>query len=446
MNTPIFDFVNEYIRSTPARLHMPGHKGADFLGCEAYDITEVSGADSLFEASGIIKESEENASKHFGCNTFYSTEGSSHCIRAMLYLALLNAKENNLSPLVLAGRNAHKAFLTAAILLDFDIQWMYGEENSTYLSCSISPGYLENLLQICEKKPMAVYITSPDYLGNISDIQGLSNVCRRYGVMLLVDNAHGAYMRFLPKSMHAIDLGADMCCDSAHKTLPVLTGGAYLHISPNAPQLLTENAKDGLALFGSTSPSYLILQSLDIANKYLAKDFPEELNATCNKVRKLKAYLVQKGYSLYADEELKITIQAKSYGYTGTQLADILLSKGIVCEFSDPDFVVMMFTPQCTANTFAALEEALTSIPAKSPINCKIPSLTPAQAVMTPKEAILSPCETVSVKDSEGKILACTTVACPPAVPIVVCGERITKQTTELFEYYGITTCKVIKE
>ncbi len=446
MNTPIFDFVNEYIKTTPARLHMPGHKGAAFLGCEAYDITEVAGADSLFEASGIIKESEDNASTLFGCNTYYSTEGSSHCIRAMLYLALLNAKENNHSATVLAGRNAHKAFLTSAVLLDLQIQWMYGEQNSTYLSCNISPEYLDNLLRNYKQKPMAVYITSPDYLGNISDVKGLAQVCRKHGVLLLVDNAHGAYLRFLTESCHPMDLGADMCCDSAHKTLPVLTGGAYLHISPGAPQGLAGKAKDGLSLFGSTSPSYLILQSLDIANKYLGGNFPEELRVTCNKVRKLKNTLVQNGYSLYGNEELKVTIQAKPYGYTGTQIAEILHALGIVCEFSDPDFAVMMFTPQCNEGIFAALEKALTSIPAKSPINCKIPHLAPAERVMTPREAMLSPCESVAVKDSKGRVLACTGISCPPAVPIVVCGERISKQAIELFEYYGTSSCKVIKE
>ncbi len=446
MNTPICDFVSQYIKSNPARLHMPGHKGADFLGFEAYDITEVSGADSLYEASGIIKESEENASKLFGCNTFYSAEGSSLSIRAMLYLALLHAKENNLSNTVLAGRNAHKAFLTAAVLLDLQVQWMYGAQNSSYLSCNISADYLDNLLSACEQKPMAVYITSPDYLGKTSDIKALSEICRKHGVLLLVDNAHGAYLKFLPKSQHPMDLGADMCCDSAHKTLPVLTGGAYLHIGKNTPHSLSKNAKDALSLFGSTSPSYLILQSLDIANKYLSEEFPRELKAICNKVNKLKESLVQRGYSLYGNEALKITIQAKPYGYTGTELAQTLESSNIVCEFSDPDFVVLMLTPQCDDNTFTALEEALASIPAKPPINCETPQFSPAQRVMSPREAMLCSRESVAAKDSIGRVLACTCVSCPPAVPVVVCGERITPQAVKLFEYYKITTCKVIKE
>ena len=95
MTTPIRDFVERYVESDPLRLHMPGHKGASLLGFEAYDITEVAGADSLYEADGIIRESERNASLLFGCPTYYSTEGSSQCIRAMLYLVMLHAKDKN---------------------------------------------------------------------------------------------------------------------------------------------------------------------------------------------------------------------------------------------------------------------------------------------------------------------------------------------------------------
>ena len=123
MRTPILDFVQRYADAKALRLHMPGHKGMPLLGMEALDITEIEGADSLYEASGIIRESEENASTLFGCETFYSTEGSSHCIRAMLYLVRLHAKENGKKPLILAGRGAHKTFLSAAALLDLDVYW-----------------------------------------------------------------------------------------------------------------------------------------------------------------------------------------------------------------------------------------------------------------------------------------------------------------------------------
>ena len=141
------------------------------------------------------------------------------------------------------------------------------EDDFSLCRCIITPEILKEELKRAEGKISAVYITSPDYLGGMSDIKSLSETAREYGVPLIVDNAHGAYLRFLKDSLHPIDLGADMCCDSAHKTLPVLTGGAYLHISENAPETYKNLGKKAMELFGSTSPSYLILQSLDKANE-----------------------------------------------------------------------------------------------------------------------------------------------------------------------------------
>ena len=341
MNTPILDFVRNFGEQKNVRLHMPGHKGVNFLGVEALDITEIPGADSLYEADGIIAESEGYASELFGCPTFYSTEGSSLCIRAMLHLACLKAKQEGKRPIIAAGRNAHKVFLTAAALLDFEIRWIYG--NDSYLSCNLSPERLEETLQ--DGTITAVYLTSPDYLGNTLDVSALSKVCKRHGALLLVDNAHGAYLKFLNPSQHPMDLGADLCCDSAHKTLPVLTGGAYLHIAKTYKALINQ-AKSALALFGSTSPSYLILQSLDGANAECERAFPQKLKDLIPHVSGLKQRLSAYGFDLVGDEPIKLTVAPKSFGYTGTEIANCLGKDGIVCEFADPDFVVFMISPQ----------------------------------------------------------------------------------------------------
>ena len=135
MKTPICDFVRRYANSDVLRLHMPGHKGEGRQGCEPYDLTEVMGADSLYDANGIIRESEKNASELFGCDTFYSTEGSSLCIRAMLLLLRQYATEMGREPLILAGRNAHKTFLSGVALLDLDVEWLYGEADSYHVRC-----------------------------------------------------------------------------------------------------------------------------------------------------------------------------------------------------------------------------------------------------------------------------------------------------------------------
>lgn len=445
MTTPICDFVRSYAAKNPLRLHMPGHKGVSLLGFEDMDITEIDGADSLYEAEGIIAESEANASALFGCDTFYSTEGSSQCIRAMLFLACMS-EENAQKPLVLAGRNAHKTFLSAAALLDFDTQWLYGENSSSYLSCDISAEYLEKAITSAERKPAAVYITSPDYLGNTADIKSLAAVCHSHGVLLLVDNAHGAYFKFLLQSQHPVDLGADMCCDSAHKTLPVLTGGAYLHIAPSVKEKLSPLAKNALAMFGSTSPSYIIMQSLDMANKYIADGYSHKLTQCCERVSGVKKLLKDNGFELSGNEPLKITIAAKAYGYTGKELADILMEKDIVCEFCDPDFIVFMFTPETTSQQLRYFTEVICGIPRREAIKTVPPRFSRPKAAMPVRKAAFSPSEEIPVKDAVGRVLAAATVGCPPAVPIVVCGEVIDSSAVSCFEYYDTEKCRVVKE
>lgn len=446
MNTPICDFVRDYAASGTARLHMPGHKGAPVLGMESLDITEIAGADSLYEADGIIAESERNAGELFGADTFYSTEGSSQCIRAMLYLAVLHARGQGIArPTVAAGRNAHKTFLSAAALLDLDVIWLYPETEDSYLSCAVNAPMLERLFAQGEM-PAAVYLTSPDYLGNTVDIAAIAEVCHRNGVLLLVDNAHGAYLKFLSPSRHPMDLGADVCCDSAHKTLPVLTGGAYLHISRRAPKMLAEETKRALAMFGSTSPSYLILQSLDAANRVLAEGYGEALAVLSARVADCRARLEAHGFVCVGDEAIKLTLCPKSYGYTGTALAQYLRGQGIECEFADPDHLVLMFTPAITEADICRLTDVLLSLPRREAITVLPPTMGRPARVMSVREAAFSPCETVPAAESLGRILAAATVGCPPAVPIVVSGERIDESAVAQFAYYGIESCVVVKE
>jgi len=445
MSTPICNFVQDYAESDALRLHMPGHKGTSFLGMEQMDITEIVGADSLYEANGIICQSEAIASEIFGSKTFFSTEGSSHCIRAMLHLAMLYAKYEGKKPLIAAGRNVHKSFLSAAALLDFEIMWLYPKQTDTHLHCDLSPAEIESALLAAQGKPTAVYITSPDYLGNLANISDISKICRKHGVLLLVDNAHGAYLKFLENSLHPIDLGADMCCDSAHKTLPVLTGGAYLHISNTAPEVLAQYAKNALALFGSTSPSYLILQSLDSANIYL-QDYPRRLREFLPLVENTKNILTAHGYCFYGTEPLKLTIQAKPYGYRGNELAAILQSSGVFCEFADPDFLVLMITPEIGKKGLNRLEKTMLSIPPKASLTIQPPEIRKRKQCLSIREALLRPWIIVPVSESNGKILASSSVGCPPAVPILVSGEQIDSNAISCFQYYGIYSCSVIIE
>lgn len=442
MRTPIADFVRDYDRTGLQRLHMPGHKGIGEI--ERLDITEIEGADSLYEASGIIRESEENASALFGAPTYYSTEGSSHAIRAMLYLIAKHAKEKGLCPRILAARNAHKVFVSAAALLDLEVEWLFPAQSASYLCCPIDPDALRVRLLSMRERPVALYLTSPDYLGNTVDIGAIAKVCHAYGVLLAVDCAHGAYLRFLSPSRHPIDLGADLCCTSAHKTLPVLTGGAYLHVNKDSPIATAGEVKHALSLFGSTSPSYLILASLDRANAYLAEGYRDLLALFTEQIDAVKSTLSAHGYTLWGDEPLKITLCPKSYGYLGGELAAYLYERGFVTEFSDPDFTVLMLTPELTDRTLEALTDALLSLPKKEGIDAPPPAFHAPRSVFSLKEALLCPTKTVSTDAAEGEILGAITVGCPPAVPILMAGERIDRDAIRVFHYYGIQELSVI--
>lgn len=449
MTTPILDFVRQYVESGAARLHMPGHKGRGILGCEALDITEIEGADWLYGPSGIIRESEENAARLFGTGqTLYSTEGSSLCVRAMLYLAAARFRRGrpNERPAVIAGRNAHTSFLTAAALLDLDVVWLWPEgEDYALCRCRITPDALREALEKT-KNAAAVFLTSPDYLGNLLDIRALRAAAKDFGVPLLVDNAHGAYLRFLEASRHPMDQGADLCCDSAHKTLPVLTGGAYLHIGRSAPESFMEEGEEAMALFGSTSPSYLILQSLDGANPLLAGEYPERLRETAGRLSGLKERLSQRGWTFLGDEPCKLTLSAGDFGYTGEELSARLRERGIECEYADPDYLVLMPAPGNRAEDWLRLEAALGEIPRRERKRTGPPGFSPPERRLSLREALFSPRESVPVEESLGRVAAGLTAGCPPAVAPVAAGEVIHEAARDVLRYYGHREILVLKE
>lgn len=445
MTTPIAEFLRCYQREGMSRFHMPGHKGEGPLGCESWDLTEIDGADSLYEASGIIAESEQNAAALFGSGaTCYSTEGSSQCIRAMLYLALLHRPEG--APRVIAAaRNVHKAYVYAAALLDFETLWLWPEETDSLCACPVTPESLDRALSAMEAPPAAVYVTSPDYLGNLADIRGLSSVCHTRGTRLLVDNAHGAYLRFLEQSLHPLDLGADLCCDSAHKTLPVLTGGAYLHIAKGLPMEFREDAKKALALFGSTSPSYLTMASLDFCNRSLSGKEPGRIRTAAGRMLELKRRLSGKGWRLAGEEPLKLTVAAPE-GWTGHALSELLRASGVETEYADRDYVVLMASGTTDEEDFRIAANAFDCIKPEGGHSRPVLPLAKGERVLSVREALFAPHETIPAEASLGRVCGAPAVSCPPAIPVVVTGERISREAMELFRYYGVETVDVLRE
>ncbi len=445
MKTPINNFIKKYANSKTVRLHMPGHKGKGKTGHEKYDITEIFGADELFNSSGIIRDSEINAGKIFDSDVFYSTEGSSLSIRAMVLLASKFALKQGKKPLILAGRNAHKAFLSAIALTNTDLEWIYPKDNE-YLSCDISAESLENRIIELDGKVTAVYITTPDYLGNLVDIESLGLVCKKHGALLLVDNAHGAYLKFLEKSLHPITLGADMCTDSAHKTLSALTGGAYLHINKNQDEYFKQNAKECMELFASTSPSYLILNSLDLLNATICGGYRKKVKKIVSRVEKLKQSLKKQGFTLIGNEPLKLTLDCFKIGYSGEEIAKILLKNGVMIEFSDNRYAVMMFSVDTSESDLTSLTTAIKKIKKKAPLSERENVVIKPERKLSVKEAIFSISEAVKIDEALGRTVASVKLSCPPAVAIAVPGEVIDENVIKTMKDNGIFTVNVVKE
>lgn len=466
MNTPIIDFVREYKKREGTRFHMPGHKGHVFFGWEPFDITEIPGADVLHQGRGIIWESEENAAVLFGTGqTFYTTEGSSHCIKAMLAALCMERgvwdrkgedegrerkgwENEGRRPWLLAARNVHRSMVDACALLDLDVEFLWGESSESLCSHVISAEQLEEALGRHGERPLAVYVTSPDYLGQMADIPALSRICHREGIPLVVDNAHGAYLHFLEERCHPMDLGAAMCCDSAHKTLPALTGAAYLHVHPEHGQRFLPYARQAMLLFGSTSPSYLTLQSLDYCNAYLAADYEKRLEEILERAEEWKRMFGEAGGKVLPSEPLKIVLDTAGLGYQGDEIGAELREYDIECEYEDQAFVVLMVTPENTGRDWARLHEwgkntRMLRQPRKG-IPRAIPERLRSKRVMSIRQAAFAKSEVIPVSRAVGRVCAVQTVSCPPAVPIAICGEEITQAMVGEFKKFGIKEVSVV--
>lgn len=444
MTTPIYDFLKKYTDKNPVRAHMPGHKGispiSELMSMYSFDITEIAGADSLFEAEGIIRKSEKNASQLFGTKeTVYSCGGSTLCIQAMLYLMKQECRH------VIAGRTVHKAFINACILLGLEVTWIYPKEENGILSGKFDPSDFESALRDMQDIPCCVYVTSPDYLGNIANIASIAEVSHRYNAPLLVDNAHGAHLAFFRENIHPMALGADLCCDSAHKMLPCLTGCAYLHTSND---IYTGKLKGAMSMFGSTSPSYLMLLSLDLCNTFLQNEAKENIKKIIKSIEKMKLHLQNKYIFSAGHDPLHLVINAAAMGICGTELAKELENLDCFAEYAGTEAVVLLLSAAEKLESITKLEDALqqcSCLIKKTYTAKKSPSFTHPRVKMNMRKAALSKSETIPIENSAGRICAGIRVPCPPAVPIVISGEMIDKKTIEVLKFYNVNTIETVK-
>lgn len=445
-NTPLKRALDEYIRQDYARLHMPGHKGASispFGELMAYDVTEVEGTDSLFEDDGPLKELEEIFTRLYDTKgTVMSAGGSTLCIQAML--RMVAKKEGR----ILAGRNIHAAAVNAMALLGLEPVWVYpNRKQEECLIGEISPDEIRSVLEK-EKQAgtldslCAVYVTSPDYFGVMSDIRSIAQIAHEYGLPLLVDNAHGAHLHFLKEEYHPIQLGADLCCDSLHKTMPALTGAALLHTSDTkyCPQM-----KGAMTVFSSTSPNYLIMLSMDSTAAFLMQDGAERIQQTVTRCEELRQKAREKGFVLPQHcDPMRLTLPLAGTGWDAQNFRKLLRKHKIMEEYLSDSGCVLLFSPFNREEDFKRTGALLDEVLIQNQPFTAFP-IVPSEKVMSLREAFLSPKESVPVEKAEGRIAAQVKITCPPGIPLVMPGERLHKEIIKILKNSGIFVIDVVK-
>lgn len=442
-DTPLYTALLRHQGKGRSSFHTPGHKSApgalppDLL---SLDFTELPDTDSLFEADGAILAAEERAAQLFGAKrTLLSAGGCTLCLQAMLYLAAPRGG------VVLFDRVLHRSVVNAMALLDITPVWLPPRPGAG----RGLPGRIDSRdvqAALClHPQARAVFLTSPDYYGVLADIPAVSAVCRARGIPLLVDNAHGSHLAFLPKNRHPLALGASATACSAHKTLPVLTGGAWLNL---AEPSFVANAKGAMALFGSTSPSYPVMASLDLARAWLQENGRTAFAALEQRVAALRALAAQQGIPAPEGEcdPVRLTLRTGEAGLSGTDAAQQLRRHGIEPEYADGAQVVLIPTPFNSERDFERLEAAIRALqPGEIPAQPQTALPELPEAPMTPRQALFAQTESVPLSAAAGRIAAEAACPCPPGVPIVMPGEKITAQIAEFLCRYGIFSMKVVK-
>ena len=427
MPAPLYDALVLHRDLGRASFHTPGHKNnPEALPPDLYslDFTELPDTDSLFDASGPILEAENLAAELFGtARTCLSAGGCTLCIQAMLRLA---APEGGR---VLCSRVIHRGAVNAMALLGLEPVWAMPHD------------IVKTLDDHSDVK--AVYVTSPDYYGRLLDIASIAAACKKYGVPLLVDCAHGAHLMFTEPKLHPLALGASMTADSAHKTLGVLTGGAWLNIGDTR---YAEGAKSAMALFGSPSPSYPVMASLDWAREWL-RTHPGAFATLQRSVAEIRNLALGCGIALPEGpcDPTRITFDTASIGLEGTRAAELFRAAGVEPEYADARYLVLIATPFNSPSDFSRVKSAVESLPAGKPLakGSALPPLPPAGAGL--REAIFAASETVALEHSVGRLAAEAACPCPPGVPVVMPGERITREAAEFLRGYGFFRIEVLK-
>ncbi|NLM06226.1 MAG: aminotransferase class I/II-fold pyridoxal phosphate-dependent enzyme [Tissierellia bacterium] len=444
MKTPVFDALKNLMKENSVSFHMPGHKGkntsfnwGDYI--PMIDTTETFGMDNLLDPEGIILESQKETARIFGAKyTQYCPNGSTGSI----YIALSAITKPG--DTVIVQRNCHKSVYNSMILNRLDPIYVFPNYNEKYkVLTGVDPAEIERLLSE-NPQTKAVVITHPNYYGVVSNLPEIAKIVHAHGKVLMVDEAHGPHMGFsknLPPS--ALSCGADIVIQSVHKTLPSLTSTSYIHVGTDRIDL--NKLMDRFQLYITTSPSYLLTTSCEMAAAYMdtdeAKERLEKNIALCNKtIERLNN--IDKVFCFTGDPEDK-TIMAKDNtkmlfkikNMKGTTLKKLLYKDfNIRLEMTDYYYALALSSLMNDEEDYDRLVDAANELSKRNIVeeiaNVEV-NLDEPNNVRPISDSYMGKKELVYLKDSVGRISATSIIPYPPGVPLIVPGEVITKELYE---------------
>ena len=480
----LIDRLKEYGKSDFYAFHMPGHKRQEELGITLFpnpfsvDITEIDGFDNLHHPEGILKESMERAAAVYGVDrTYYLVNGSTCGILAAISSAVSDGKK------LLMARNSHKSAYHAAMLNRMETEYIYPEIiEESGIQGGIEPGELRRILEADKENRIgAVFLTSPTYEGIVSDIKNLAEIVHERGIPLIVDEAHGAHFAFyegegenrqtgrlFPRS--ALQCGADLVIQSIHKTLPSLTQTAVLHLKEGIAD--RERLEFYLRIYQSSSPSYVMMASIDNCIEYMAGEGRKRLEQLGRRLehwmedakqwsclRVLDDHVLEENGAFDRDISklvVGISPQAEKAGINGTALAEAVRRRfHLEPEMCCDRYVLYMTSLMDSEESLFKLSAALTQIDKEiagalcmgrnegtEGISEETEKHSGKQGTLTwtrdvPRrismaEAVNKKGRRIRLEDACGCISRGFLTVYPPGVPAVVPGEMISQETAEL--------------
>lgn len=446
--TPLYTLLREHASTQPISFHVPGHKyGAVFYEEALFsfapllhlDVTELSHLDDLHHPAGAIEQAQQLAANLYGVKrTYFLVNGSTAGNLAMIVAACEKNKK------VIVQRNCHKSILHALHLVGATPIFISPEFDEDVQVMSFVS--FETISHMLRKHPdaAALILTNPNYYGMAIDLTPIIHLAHSYRIPVLVDEAHGAHFVLgepFPKS--AVECGADVVVQSAHKTLPAMTMGSFLHFNS---ELVDERAlKYFLQVFQTSSPSYPIMASLDLARAYVARQTRETIDEIIAQIQLFKQelrtieaiHVVESRHPLIRTDLLKITLQTRS-AHSGYELQQLLEMNGIFTEMADPYNVLLVYPlakmkqlPDVTERIKRALQSIRREpqnerVQIQLPKHCQAVSYEWTKGRQTKK---------ILLHDAIGCVCAQMVVPYPPGIPILLIGEIVTRQHIEIIQY-----------